>query len=405
MLLFGGGITFISGGDPSGYMGPVFLIMGAVSLLIGILLLVKRSPKDPLEKWRTKEASQEDGLLKKLRKEKDDKRLMEIGKQAGLEKVAAAAFAGVTHQALLGSFVSDNIGATQRLQAALDCISDPSVLAGVVASGKSLSEGMRIQALSRIKDEQSLKSLAKNREKKISQSLRTEIYRRLMTVTKEQGADIHAVTLMLAGDREMPLEKRKQAYAELEAAGKDGDRLLAADSGMPAELRLQAYERCGDQENAKKMRRGMDQTAFLDSGRPSGQRAAAAQNILESDDGDWIEINMKAALSGGKNKDDVLKDFLVGASKKYPDIVKKMWPQISGIAHDDVTKHSDGHSDSVHTDYISDGTQGYRRGQHIDNKYYSDCSHSDSYNTNTHTDETDEGFLQKFAPVIREEDE
>ena len=111
---------------------------------------------------------------------------------------------------------------------------------------------------------------------------------------------------------------------------------------------------------------------------------------------------VRTALQGDNNTDGTLRWFFVTAAGQYPDIIKKLWPQVTRWAHSDQTRHTDGHRDSVHNDSIGNPRQGYRPGQHIDYKDYSDCSHSDHQNSNIHTDDAGNGFLKEFPPAIRE---
>lgn len=380
------------------------IVLAVIFLLIGILLLRSAAQKDPYGKWKTKDPSKETGLIRKVHGIKDDSKLLEIGKQAGLDSVAQEAFGRISNQSALGYYVSQNYGSSQRLRAALSFITDSKVLADVVRSSHSLSADLRKQAVLQMTDADCLKQLAQSTEKTISQDVRTAIYDRLREVIQEQGGDVCDVDRILAGDKAMPVGVRQQAYADLESAGRDGDRLLAEDESMHLNLRMEAYERIGDHENAEKIRRRIDQTALLHSGNSSEYRAAAAKRILATGDEEWIETNVKKVLEQGEKTEKAVKDFFVETSKQYPDIIKKMWPQISSFAHSDATRHEDGHSDSIHEDSYGNGRNGYRLGQHIDYRNYSDCTHSDSRNENIHTDNTDERFLQEFPPAIQDPD-
>ena len=247
-----------------------------------------------------------------------------------------------------------------------------------------------------------LQSLAGNLKKSISTDVRREIYNRLLVLTKEQGGDSAGIDLMITKDPELLPDYRKQAYQRLQSAGRDGYRLMAEDESMPLRMRSDACERIEDQEIAADLRLKIDQEVLLNDGSLPKNRKAAGRRILENGDPALVENMVRTALQGDNNTDGTLRWFFVTAAGQYPDIIKKLWPQVTRWAHSDQTRHTDGHRDSVHNDSIGNPRQGYRPGQHIDYKDYSDCSHSDHQNSNIHTDDAGEGFLKEFPPAIRE---
>ena len=340
--------------------------------------------------------------LKGIRRINNDEKLMGIGENAGLENVAREAFARISDQSLLCDYVSHNIGSSKRLETALSCMTDNMMLASVVNTDRYLSAGLRKQAVGQMTDTECLKSLAGNLKKSISMEVRQEIYNRLLVLTKEQGGDSAGIDLMIAKNNDLLPDYRKQAYLRLQSAGRDGDRLLAEDESMPLRMRSDACERIEDQEIAADLRLKIDREVLLNDGSLPKNRKAAGRRILENGDPALVENMVRTALQGDNNTDGTLRWFFVTAAGQYPDIIKKLWPQVTRWTHSDQTRHTDGHRDSVHNDSIGNPRQGYRPGQHIDYKDYSDCSHSDHQNSNIHTDDAGEGFLKEFPPAIRE---
>lgn len=389
-------------GSQTDHSAPLRLIITFIITLIGIFLVRSRADTDPYRKWAEKDPSKADGLIRKIGRIKNDQRLLEIGKKAGLENVAREAFARISDQSLLCDYVSCNIGSSKRLETALSCMTDNKMLSAVVTSDRYLSADLRKQAVDQMTDAGCLQSLAGNLKKSISMDVRQEIYNRLLALTKEQGGDSAGIDLMITKDHDLLPDFRKQAYLRLQSGGRDGDRLLAEDESMPLIMRSDACERIEDQEIAADLRRKIDQAVLLDEGSLPKNRKAAGRRILESGDQTLVENMVRTALQGDNNTDGTLRWFFVTAAGQYPDIIKKLWPQVTRWAHSDQTRHTDGHRDSVHNDSIGNPRQGYRPGQHIDYKDYSDCSHSDHQNSNIHTDDAGEGFLKEFPPAIRE---
>lgn len=388
-------------GSQTDHSAPLRLIVAVIITLIGFFLL-RSQAVDPYRKWAEKDPSKAEGLIRKIRRIKNDEKLMGIGENAGLENVAREAFARISDQYLLYDYVSRNIGSSNRLETALSCMTDNMMLASVVNTDRYLSAGLRKQAVGQMTDTECLKSLAGNLKKSISMEVRQEIYNRLLVLTKEQGGDSAGIDLMIAKNNDLLPDYRKQAYLRLQSAGRDGDRLLAEDESMPLRMRSDACERIEDQEIAANLRLNIDQAVLLDEGSLPKTRKAAGRRILESGDQALVENMVRTALQGDNNTDGTLRWFFVTAAGQYPDIIKKLWPQVTRWAHSDQTRHTDGHRDSVHNDSIGNPRQGYRPGQHIDYKDYSDCSHSDHQNSNIHTDDAGNGFLKEFPPAIRE---
>ena len=389
-------------GSQTDHSAPLRLIITFIITLIGIFLVRSRADTDPYRKWAEKDPSKADGLIRKIGRIKNDQRLLEIGKKAGLENVAREAFARISDQSLLCDYVSHNIGSSKRLETALSCMTDNMMLASVVNTDRYLSADLRKKAVDQMTDTGCLQSLAGNLKKSISTDVRREIYNRLLVLTKEQGGDSAGIDLMITKDPELLPDYRKQAYQRLQSAGRDGYRLMAEDESMPLRMRSDACERIEDQEIAADLRLKIDQEVLLNDGSLPKNRKAAGRRILENGDPALVENMVRTALQGDNNTDGTLRWFFVTAAGQYPDIIKKLWPQVTRWAHSDQTRHTDGHRDSVHNDSIGNPRQGYRPGQHIDYKDYSDCSHSDHQNSNIHTDDAGEGFLKEFPPAIRE---
>ena len=389
-------------GSQTDHSAPLRLIITFIITLIGIFLVRSRADTDPYRKWAEKDPSKADGLIRKIGRIKNDQRLLEIGKKAGLENVAREAFARISDQSLLCDYVSHNIGSSKRLETALSCMTDNMMLASVVNTDRYLSADLRKKAVDQMTDTGCLLSLAGNLKKSISTDVRREIYNRLLVLTKEQGGDSAGIDLMITKDPELLPDYRKQAYQRLQSAGRDGYRLMAEDESMPLRMRSDACERIEDQEIAADLRLKIDQEVLLNDGSLPKNRKAAGRRILENGDPALVENMVRTALQGDNNTDGTLRWFFVTAAGQYPDIIKKLWPQVTRWAHSDQTRHTDGHRDSVHNDSIGNPRQGYRPGQHIDYKDYSDCSHSDHQNSNIHTDDAGEGFLKEFPPAIRE---
>ncbi|MCR5089269.1 MAG: hypothetical protein K6C08_07155 [Oscillospiraceae bacterium] len=375
--------------------------------IVGVVLLKRSWNANPnsYEKWKTRNPADEEVLLRKLNRIRDDKKLLEIGKCTGLDSVASAAFAKISDQSLLGAYVLQNWGSNKRLALALSCITDNRILSNVVtARNKNFSADLREQAIDQMTDADCLLALAQESafRETIPYKKRQEVYQRLRDMIIEQGEDPSKVDLLIACDSAMSLTEREKACARLQALGPDGDKMIARNAEIPPELRAGAYERLGDAKNAKQMHCEADQSTLFRSVNPSKDRREAAERILASKDADWVKENVRKVLNEGESSDFVLKSFLVEASTKYPGIIRQMWPQITGWAHTDATKHEDHHQDGSHTDYLSDGSShGYRKGHHIDCQN-SDCSHSDGVNSKTHTDRADANFLNQFPPAIRE---
>ena len=389
-------------GSQTDHSAPLRLIITFIITLIGIFLVRSRADTDPYRKWAEKDPSKADGLIRKIGRIKNDQRLLEIGEKAGLENVAREAFARISDQSLLCDYVSHNIGSSKRLETALSCMTDNMMLASVVNTDRYLSADLRKKAVDQMTDTGCLLSLAGNLKKSISTDVRREIYNRLLVLTKEQGGDTAEIDLMITKDPELLPDYRKQAYQRLQSAGRDGYRLMAEDESMPLRMRSDACERIEDQEIAADLRLKIDQEVLLNDGSLPKNRKAAGRRILENGDPALVENMVRTALQGDNNTDGTLRWFFVTAAGQYPDIIKKLWPQVTRWAHSDQTRHTDGHRDSVHNDSIGNPRQGYRPGQHIDYKDYSDCSHSDHQNSNIHTDDAGEGFLKEFPPAIRE---
>lgn len=389
-------------GSQTDHSAPLRLIITFIITLIGIFLVRSRADTDPYRKWAEKDPSKADGLIRKIRRINNDEKLMGIGENAGLENVAREAFARISDQSLLCDYVSHNIGSSKRLETALSCMTDNMMLASVVNTDRYLSADLRKKAVDQMTDTGCLQSLAGNLKKSISTDVRREIYNRLLVLTKEQGGDTAEIDLMITKDPELLPDYRKQAYQRLQSAGRDGYRLLAEDESMPLRMRSDACERIEDQEIAADLHLKIDQAVLLNDGSLPKNRKAAGRRILESGDQTLVENMVRTALQGDNNTDGTLRWFFVTAAGQYPDIIKKLWPQVTRWAHSDQTKHTDGHRDSVHNDTIGNPRQGYRPGQHIDYKDYSDCSHSDHQNSNIHTDDAGKGFLKEFPPAIRE---
>ena len=389
-------------GSQTDHSAPLRLIITFIITLIGIFLVRSRADTDPYRKWAEKDPSKADGLIRKIGRIKNDQRLLEIGEKAGLENVAREAFARISDQSLLCDYVSHNIGSSKRLETALSCMTDNMMLASVVNTDRYLSADLRKKAVDQMTDTGCLLSLAGNLKKSISTDVRREIYNRLLVLTKEQGGDSAEIDLMITKDPELLPDYRKQAYQRLQSAGRDGYRLMAEDESMPLRMRSDACERIEDQEIAADLRLKIDQEVLLNDGSLPKNRKAAGRRILENGDPALVENMVRTALQGDNNTDGTLRWFFVTAAGQYPDIIKKLWPQVTRWAHSDQTRHTDGHRDSVHNDSIGNPRQGYRPGQHIDYKDYSDCSHSDHQNSNIHTDDAGEGFLKEFPPAIRE---
>ena len=388
-------------GSQTDHSAPLRLIIAVIITLIGFFLL-RSQAVDPYRKWAEKDPSKAEGLIRKIRRIKNDEKLMGIGENAGLENVAREAFARISDQYLLYDYVSRNIGSSNRLETALSCMTDNMMLASVVNTDRYLSADLRKQAVGQMTDTECLKSLAGNLKKSISTDVRREIYNRLLVLTKEQGGDSAGIDLMITKDPELLPDYRKQAYQRLQSAGRDGYRLMAEDESMPLRMRSDACERIEDQEIAADLRLKIDQEVLLNDGSLPKNRKAAGRRILENGDPALVENMVRTALQGDNNTDGTLRWFFVTAAGQYPDIIKKLWPQVTRWAHSDQTRHTDGHRDSVHNDSIGNPRQGYRPGQHIDYKDYSDCSHSDHQNSNIHTDDAGNGFLKEFPPAIRE---
>jgi hypothetical protein len=389
-------------GSQTDHSAPLRLFITFIITLIGIFLVRSRADTDPYRKWAEKDPSKADGLIRKIGRIKNDQRLLEIGEKAGLENVAREAFARISDQSLLCDYVSHNIGSSKRLETALSCMTDNMMLASVVNTDRYLSADLRKKAVDQMTDTGCLLSLAGNLKKSISTDVRREIYNRLLVLTKEQGGDSAGIDLMITKDPELLPDYRKQAYQRLQSAGRDGYRLMAEDESMPLRMRSDACERIEDQEIAADLRLKIDQEVLLNDGSLPKNRKAAGRRILENGDPALVENMVRTALQGDNNTDGTLRWFFVTAAGQYPDIIKKLWPQVTRWAHSDQTRHTDGHRDSVHNDSIGNPRQGYRPGQHIDYKDYSDCSHSDHQNSNIHTDDAGEGFLKEFPPAIRE---
>lgn len=389
-------------GSQTDHSAPLRLIITFIITLIGIFLVRSRADTDPYRKWAEKDPSKADGLIRKIGRIKNDQRLLEIGEKAGLENVAREAFARISDQSLLCDYVSRNIGSSKRLETALSCMTDNKMLSAVVTSDRYLSADLRKQAVDQMTDTGCLQSLAGNLKKSIPMDVRQEIYNRLLVLTKEQGGDSAGIDLMITKDHDLLPDYRKQAYLRLQSEGRDGYRLMAEDESMPLRMRSDACERIEDQKIAADLRLKIDQEVLLNDGSLPKNRKAAGRRILESGDQALVENMVRTALQGDNNTDGTLRWFFVTAAGQYPDIIKKLWPQVTRWAHSDQTRHTDGHRDSVHNDSIGNPRQGYRPGQHIDYKDYSDCSHSDHQNSNIHTDDAGEGFLKEFPPAIRE---
>ena len=389
-------------GSQTDHSAPLRLIITFIITLIGIFLVRSRADTDPYRKWAEKDPSKADGLIRKIRRINNDEKLMGIGENAGLENVAREAFARISDQSLLCDYVSHNIGSSKRLETALSCMTDNMMLASVVNTDRYLSADLRKKAVDQMTDTGCLQSLAGNLKKSISTDVRREIYNRLLVLTKEQGGDSAGIDLMITKDPELLPDYRKQAYQRLQSAGRDGYRLMAEDESMPLRMRSDACERIEDQDIAADLRLKIDQEVLLNDGSLPKNRKAAGRRILENGDPALVENMVRTALQGDNNTDGTLRWFFVTAAGQYPDIIKKLWPQVTRWAHSDQTRHTDGHRDSVHNDSIGNPRQGYRPGQHIDYKDYSDCSHSDHQNSNIHTDDAGEGFLKEFPPAIRE---
>lgn len=401
-MLFSTVIILKRVGSQTDHSAPLRLIIAVIITLIGIFLVRSRADTDPYRKWAEKDPSKADGLIRKIRRINNDEKLMGIGENAGLENVAREAFARISDQSLLCDYVSHNIGSSKRLETALSCMTDNMMLASVVNTDRYLSADLRKKAVDQMTDTGCLQSLAGNLKKSISTDVRREIYNRLLVLTKEQGGDSAGIDLMITKDPELLPDYRKQAYQRLQSAGRDGYRLMAEDESMPLRMRSDACERIEDQEIAADLRLKIDQEVLLNDGSLPKNRKAAGRRILENGDPALVENMVRTALQGDNNTDGTLRWFFVTAAGQYPDIIKKLWPQVTRWAHSDQTRHTDGHRDSVHNDSIGNPRQGYRPGQHIDYKDYSDCSHSDHQNSNIHTDDAGEGFLKEFPPAIRE---
>ena len=401
-MLFSTVIILKRVGSQTDHSAPLRLIIAVIITLIGIFLVRSRADTDPYRKWAEKDPSKADGLIRKIRRINNDEKLMGIGENAGLENVAREAFARISDQSLLCDYVSHNIGSSKRLETALSCMTDNMMLASVVNTDRYLSADLRKKAVDQMTDTGCLQSLAGNLKKSISTDVRREIYNRLLVLTKEQGGDTAEIDLMITKDPELLPDYRKQAYQRLQSAGRDGYRLMAEDESMPLRMRSDACERIEDQDIAADLRLKIDQEVLLNDGSLPKNRKAAGRRILENGDPALVENMVRTALQGDNNTDGTLRWFFVTAAGQYPDIIKKLWPQVTRWAHSDQTKHTDGHRDSVHNDSIGNPRQGYRPGQHIDYKDYSDCSHSDHQNSNIHTDDAGNGFLKEFPPAIRE---
>ncbi len=396
-------MDFVGGAETRELLISAFLV--TVCAIVGAVLLKRSWNANTYEKWKTEDPADENVLLRKLNRIRDDKNLLEIGKCAGIGSVASAAFAKISDQSLLGTYVLQNSGNDNRLALALSCVTDNRILSNVVtARSKHFSANLREQALDLMTDADCLLALAQESafRETIPFKKRQEIYQRLRDMIIEQGKDTSKLDLLIAGDSAMSLTERKEACARLQALGSDGDIMIAQNTDIPPELRAGAYERLGDAKNAEKMHCEADQSTLFQSVKPDKDRREAAERILASKDADWVKENVRKVLNEGERSDLVLKSFLVEASKKYPGIIRQMWPQITGWAHSDASKHEDHHRDSTHTDYLSDGSShGYRKGHHIDCRN-SDCSHSDGVNRKTHTDGADLYFLNQFPPAIRD---
>ena len=269
-------------GSQTDHSAPLRLIIAVIITLIGFFLL-RSQAVDPYRKWAEKDPSKAEGLIRKIRRIKNDEKLMGIGENAGLENVAREAFARISDQYLLYDYVSRNIGSSNRLETALSCMTDNMMLASVVNTDRYLSADLRKKAVDQMTDTGCLLSLAGNLKKSISTDVRREIYNRLLVLTKEQGGDSAGIDLMITKDPELLPDYRKQAYQRLQSAGRDGYRLMAEDESMPLRMRSDACERIEDQEIAANLRLNIDQAVLLDEGSlPKTRKAAGCVSITSS---------------------------------------------------------------------------------------------------------------------------
>ena len=74
-------------GSQTDHSAPLRLIITFIITLIGIFLVRGRADTDPYRKWAETDPSKAEGLIRKIRRIKNDEKLMGIGENAGLENV------------------------------------------------------------------------------------------------------------------------------------------------------------------------------------------------------------------------------------------------------------------------------------------------------------------------------
>lgn len=349
-------------------MGGSDILGGVMSFFVGIPLfilgihLLRTADWDEI--WETTDSAKAPKLIRRMRRIKDDDTLLELGRAVKLKEVADAAFKMVKDQSSLGEFVRRNYGSADRI-------------------------GL---ALSHLKDEDELMEVVKKHSFSITN-------RKISQQALRQMKDISHIT-ELAKDVGIYEELRVQAYQMLQSAGLEGDRMLAEDATISPGFRAEACDRLGLKEQAQELHRQADQKRLFQKEFTSNIRLDAGRRILASCDETWIEANIKKALQLSYKGDSTIREFLVAAAQKSPDLLKKMWPQVRRWAHSDEVKHSDGHFDHSHSDHVSKG--GYDYGKHYDFANSSDCTHSDVQNQNIHSDDPGNYYLSKFPPYIAE---